>query len=271
MPLVDCEKLLQAKKLMQPKVLAEALVNHVLPKVVDLEKEFLERINKGLPAEVPIFTYQSTELLVNGSTPIEGFFINTVSPSRTVASLAYDVCDRLPCGTTIGKAVAGWAALELLSTALGPNIRVYKHRGEKCDYNSRPEFNAYFYTLVARLEKKPLTRSLNALTWWPHADRLTVENGKVVWPDASAALPAAAPLPANDERALRRAERLKAEVAHPTEMTADIATEIYDDDDDRYDDQECTYCGEMESICGGDHGDDMRWEQLQRRSRGRSF
>ena len=242
MPFVDCEKLLQAKKLMQSKVLAEALVNHVLPKVVDLEKEFLERIKKGLPAEVPIFTYQATELLVNGSTPIEGFFITTVAPSRTVASLAYDVCDRLPCGTTIGKAVAGWAALELLSTALGSNIRVYKHRGEKCDYNSRPEFNAYFYTLVARLENKPLERSANSLAWWPQADRLTVEGGKVVWPT---------PEP-------------------PTEATAEAAAEIYDDDDDRYGDHKCSYCGEMESICGGDHGDDMRWEQLER-CRGRRF
>ena len=233
MPFVDCEKLLQAKKLMQPKVLAEALVNHVLPKVVDLENKFLERINKGLSAEVPIFTYQSTELLINGSTPVERFFIDTVAPSRTVASLAYEVCDRLPCGTAIGKAVAGWAGLELLSTALGPNIRVYKQRGEKFTINCCAEFDAYSYTLIARLENKPLKRSGNALAWWPHADRLTVEDGRVVWPT---------PEP-------------------PTETTV----ELYDDD--RYDDHTCTYCGEMESICGGDHGDDMRWEQQERLGR----
>jgi len=258
MPIVDCEKLLQAKKLMQPKVLAEALVNHVLPKVVDLEKEFLERINKGLPAEVPIFTYQSTELLVNGSTRVEGF------TNATVASRAHDDCDCLPCGTAIGKAVSGWAALELLSTALGPNIRVYTVLGEMVD--SCAYYRVHMFTLVARLENKPLKRSGSALAWWPHADRLTVENGKVVWP-ASAPVP----LPATDERALRRAERNAAsEVAPPTEMAADIAAGIYDDDDGRYDDHECSYCGEMESICGGDHGDDMRWEQLERR-RGRSF
>ena len=236
MPLVDCKKLLEAKKLMQPKLLAEALVNHVLPKVaaLDLEKEFLQRINKGLSAEVPIFDYQATELMVNGSTSVERFFINTVAPSRTVASLAYEVCDRLPCGTTIGKAVSGWAALELLSTAIGPNIRVYKHRGEKITINCSPEFDAYFYTLVARLENKPLTRSFNALQWWPHADRLTVEDGKVVWPVAE---PVAEP------------------VEEPVEEP--VVAEIYDDDrydDHRYDDQECSYCGQMMSICGEDQG-----------------
>jgi hypothetical protein len=36
-------------------------------------------------------------------------------------------------------------------------------------------------------------------------------------------------------------------------------------------DEECTYCGKMESDCGGDHGDDMRYEQQLSRSRGSPY
>ena len=43
-------------------------------------------------------------------------------------------------------------------------------------------------------------------------------------------------------------------------MTAEVS------DDERLD-QKCSYCGKMESICGGDHGDDMRWEQQEYRRR----
>ena len=32
-------------------------------------------------------------------------------------------------------------------------------------------------------------------------------------------------------------------------------------------DEECTYCGKMDSDCGGDHGDDMRYDQQLSRSR----
>ena len=33
-------------------------------------------------------------------------------------------------------------------------------------------------------------------------------------------------------------------------------------------DEKCTYCGKMDSDCGGDHGDDMRYDQqLSRRRR----
>ena len=43
-------------------------------------------------------------------------------------------------------------------------------------------------------------------------------------------------------------------------MTAEVS------DDERLD-QECSYCCQMDSICGGDHGDDMRWEQQEHRRR----
>lgn len=31
--------------------------------------------------------------------------------------------------------------------------------------------------------------------------------------------------------------------------------------------EKCSYCGKMEPVCDGDHGDDMRWEQAENRSR----
>lgn len=227
MPIIDCEKLLLAKKQMQPKILAEALVNHILPKLVDLENQFLERINKGLSAEVPIFSYQSTELLVNGSTSIESFFIDRIGPSRTVASLAYEACDHLPCGTAIGKAVSSWTALELLSTAIGPNIRVYKQRGEK-SWSCCAEFDTYFYSLVARLEDKPLERSPLAVQLWPNAEQICVRDGVVCW-----------------------------------DAPVEICTEEFDERQD----EKCTFCGQMDSECGGDHGDEMR--EIMRARRGR--
>lgn len=269
MPLVDCKKLLDAKKLMEPKVLAEALVNRILPEIdeVDIENKLLECINKGLPAEVPIFEYQATELLVNGSTPVDGFL------NATVASRAHELCDCLPCGTAIGKALSGWAALELLSTAIGPNIRVYKKKGELVD--SCPYYNVHMYTLVARLEDKPLKRSASAVLWWPNADKLTIENQTVVWPPIN---PPINPSFNNRQEIVDYLTRTFGEPPTPLEVNAEMASRgagfsrdprmprmppalVTAEPGDRYD-SECSYCHEMESICGGDHGDDMRWEAL---------
>jgi len=175
MPIINCTKLLQAKKAIEPKVHAEAFVNHVLPKVVelDLEANLLTCIKRGLPAEVPIFTYNTTKLLVNGSSIPYGFGV-------TVAEEAYQSCDCLPCGTTIGKALSGWAALELLSMTLGPNIRVYKKEGVLIE--TRPTFTISKVTLIARFENKSLKRSTSAVKWWPNAGQVTVMDNKVVWP-----------------------------------------------------------------------------------------
>ena len=161
------------KKVMEPKVLAESFVNHALPMIVlqDLEKNFLALIKKGLPVEEPIFIYQTTRLLEDPNSIAEGF-------STKVSTLAREHCDCLPCGTPIGKATSGWAALELLGTILGPNIRVSKKEEVIDRYAS---FIVLRVALIASLQDKPLKRSGSADLWWPHADKVTVVDGKVIW------------------------------------------------------------------------------------------
>lgn len=206
MPIIDCAKLLEAKKQMvEPKRLAEAFVNHVLPKVaaLDLEKEFLEHINNGLPAEVPIFSYKASGILADDD-------------------------HTLPCGTPIRKAVSGSSALELLGMAIGSNIRVFK---EESAVDTIPLFLVKKVTLVARLENNPPARSASVLSQWPHADKLTVKDGKVVWPQ---------------------------DVQVEAESAAAEAYETYDSDYEQHQDEKCSFCGLMTSKCGEDHGDEMR-------------
>ena len=207
MPIIDCAYLLQAKKQMEPKLHAEAFVNHVLPKVaeMDLQDKMLALIKKGRTVEVPIFTYHTTRLLADPNSIAEGFFAK-------VSTLARECCDHLPCGMPIGKAASGWAGLELLGTAIGPNIRVIK-KEEIID--THLSFNVVEVTLVAILQQKPLKRSDRAIEWWPHAAKITVSESNVIWPFEGV---------------------------------------VYDERDD----QECTFCGEMERECGGDHADEMR-------------
>ena len=206
MPLVDCSYLLQAKKQMEPKLHAEAFVNHVLPKVaeMDLQNKMLALIKEGLPVEVPIFTYLTTRLLADPNSIPEGF-------NTKVSTLAREYCDHLPCGLAIGKAVAGWVALSLLGTAIGDSILVTKKREE---FDKHTSFVVMKVILIATIQEKPLKRYPLSLEWWPLADRITVIDGKVIWPS--------------------------------------------EDTYEERPDEKCTFCGEMYSECGGDHGDEMR-------------
>ena len=175
MPIINCDNLLQVKKTMEPKRMAMAVVNHVLPMVLDLESKFLLLIKQGLPTEVPIFTYQETRLLVDGDTIVDEY-------DTKVSTLAYESCTILACGTRIGEATSGRSALELLSTAIGPNIRVFKKTEQ---LNTRPYFTVHRVTLVARLEDKPLKRSTRAVELWPFAEYVIVKDGLVVWPEGA--------------------------------------------------------------------------------------
>jgi len=192
---------------MEPKLHAEAFVNHVLPKVAEmkLQDKMLALIKKASSVEVPIFNYHTTRLLADPNSIPEGF-------CAKVSTLAREYCDHLPSSLPIGKVASGWAGLELLGTAIGPNIRIIK-KEEIIDTHF--SFNVVEVTLVAILQEKPFKRSERAIEWWPLADQITVSEGKVIWPFEGA---------------------------------------LYDERDD----QKCTFCGEMERECGGDHVDEMR-------------
>ena len=164
MPLLDCAALLNESKKVKTKVLAEAFVKHAIPlnDATRLQEAFVEQIKKSSNPELPIFAYKTTEITVDGSTIAE----DSLS-GQTVASMAYEFCDKLPCGTPIGKAVFGWAACELLGMVLGPNIHVSKRF--KCRNEDHPQWLGYTCDIVASFQEKPVKRSATGLQWWPEA------------------------------------------------------------------------------------------------------
>jgi len=162
--MLDCTVLLKESKASKAKVLAEAFVKHVIP-LIDaskLQDAFLQQIKASSKPELPVFSYKTTEITVDGSTIAE----DSLS-GQTVASMAYDFCDKLPCGTTIGKAVSGFAACELLGMVLGPNIHV-KTRFN-CRNEDHPQWLGYTSEIVAQFQEKPVKRSASGLAWWPEA------------------------------------------------------------------------------------------------------
>ena len=164
MSLLDCAALLKESKKVKTKLLAEAFVKHAIPliDVARLQEAFIQEIKKSSKPELPIFGYKTTEITVDGNEAAE----DSLS-GQTVASVAYEFCDKLPCGTPIGKAVSGFAACELLGMVLGPNIHVktrFKSRVE-----DHPQWLGYTADIVATFQEKPVKRSASALAWWPEA------------------------------------------------------------------------------------------------------
>ena len=144
------------------KVLAEAFVKHAIPliDVAGLQEAFVQQIKKSSKPELPILGYRTTEIVVDGSEAVEGCL-----SERTVASVAYDFCDKLPCGTPIGKATSGWAACELLGAVLGPNIYISKRFKSRVE--DHPQWLGYTCDIVATFQEKPVKRSAKGLAWWP--------------------------------------------------------------------------------------------------------
>lgn len=164
MPLLDCAALLKESKASKTKVLAEAFVKHAIPMidVAKLQEAFIQQIKTSSKPELPIFAYKTTEITVDGSEAAEGNL-----SGQTVASVAYEFCDKLPCGTPIGKAVSGWAACELLGAVLGPNIHVSKRFKSRVE--DHPQWLGYTCDIVASFQEKPVKRSATGLAWWPEA------------------------------------------------------------------------------------------------------
>lgn len=164
MSLLDCAVLLKESKKVKTKLLAEAFVKHAIPQIDPgkLQEAFVQQIKNSLKPELPIFSYKTTEITVDGNTAAEDSLCG-----QTVASMAYEFCDKLPCGTPIGKAISGWAACELLGMILGPNIHV-KTRF-KCRNEDHPQWLGYTADIVAQFQEKPLKRSASGLAWWPEA------------------------------------------------------------------------------------------------------
>ena len=178
MPLLNCAALLNESKKVKTKVLAEAFVKHALP-LIDagkLQEAFIEQIKKSSKPEVIIFSYKATEIVVDGSTIAEDSLTQ-----QTVSTVAYEFCDKLPCGTPIGKSVFGWAACELLGMVLGPNIHVRKQF--KCRNEDHPQWLGYTCDIVASFQEKPVKRSATGLQWWPESflNELMPQKKEVVW------------------------------------------------------------------------------------------
>jgi len=226
MPLLDCVALLKESKASKAKVLAEAFVKHALPliNVARLQEAFIQKIKTSSKPELPIFAYKTTEITVDGNTIAE----DSLS-TRTVASMAYDFCGKLPCGTPIGKAMSGWAACELLGAVLGPNIYISKRFKSKIE--DHPQWIGYTCDIIASFQEKPVKRSASGLAWWPETflKELIPQKRPEGGATSTVETPSSVELP-------------------------------YDKYWDERDDQKCTYCGQMESDCGGDHGDDMRYD-----------
>ena len=306
MPLLDCAALLKESKASKAKVLAEAFVKHAIPMidVAGLQEAFIQKIKTSSKPEVPIFAYKTTEITVDGNEPAEDSF-----SGQTVASMAYEFCDKLPCGTPIGKAISGFAACELLGMVLGPNIYI-KTRFLSSDQD-HPQWVGYTNDIVASFQEKPVKRSATGLAWWPEAFLNELMPQKDVVP-GTLANPIGPPPPlervgatAGDEPTkppsvwnttdcgechgedfslekgyvfseawytstsrlkyyvrpefvtenLEQLEQMVAE-EHAARSSAKVDSYL-----DERPDMKCTYCGEMYSVCGGDHGDDMRYEQ----------
>ena len=294
MPLLDCAALLKESKASKAKVLAEAFVKYAIP-MIDasrVQEAFVQQIKLTSKPELPIFAYKTTEISVDGSTIAE----DSLS-GQTVASVAYDFCDKLPCGTPIGKAMSGFAACELLGMVLGPNIHVktrFKSRDE-----DHPQWLGYTSDIVASFQEKPVKRSASALAWWPEAflNELMPQKKEVVWTrgaDGMMRCPGGG-LNLQDARTnMLWQTRLDIGPPPPLErvgtgepvisglarrlfsMPRSTAPGAQEDgapparpflpleclgaglNPEERDDQKCTFCGEMERECGGDHVDEMR-------------
>lgn len=272
MPLLDCDALVKQSKMSKTKLLAEAFVKHAIPMIdaSKLQESFLEQIKTTSKPELVIFSYKTTEITVDGSTIAEDSLTG-----QKVSTVCYEFCDKLPCGTPIGKAVTGFAACELLGMLLGPNIHVnqrFKSRDE-----DHPQWLGYTSEIVAHFQEKPVKRSSTSLAWWPE-DVL-----KQLLPQQAQAQPQAQQ-PQQAEECKDIAERMiqagilytthslvANEAARLRDLTAlgpppplervGATADSYDAYLDERPDEKCTYCGEMDSVCGGDHGDDMRYEQ----------
>ena len=329
MPLLDCAVLLKEAKASKMKILAEAFVKHAIP-LIDasrVQEAFLEQIKLTSKPELVIFSYKTTEITVEGNTIAEGSL-----SGRTVASMAYEFCDKLPCGTPIGKAMSGFAACELLGMVLGPNIHVSKRF--KCRNEDHPQWLGYTSEIVAQFQERPVKRSASALAWWPEAflKELMPQKKEIVWtrgadgmmrcPNGGINLedartnmlwqtglppecvpgnltnPIGPPPPlervgatAGEEPVISGlARRLfsmpRSTAPGATASTVELPTMARPflpleclgaglNPDERHDDT-CTFCGEMETDCGGDHGDEMRdigrmEERYERRGRHRTY
>lgn len=250
MPILDCSALLQAKKAAEPTLLAKAFINHVLPKVVelDLQKMFLERIAKGESADVPIFTYHTTRLKWHPSTMVPHGEDRFGQPLVKLSTVAYDYNDTMLGGIPVAKAAKG-DSLKLLSVILGPNIRVFHTYADAHVTDYLVQVKATLYA----------TLSYTPLHWpeihekFPTATSLHVDNGVVCWEDSDKCV---AVLQAT-RTVFSRAEHYASHFEGPGGSGPNSACEFCN-----YDDYICTFCGYKVYDCGRDHDDEMRqWQR----------
>jgi hypothetical protein len=205
---------------------------------------------------------------MDGSTMVHhgGDFLlrGTDRPLVKLATAAYPHCSKMPCGTPVNKAATS-DALKLLSIILGPNVQVYK--------KSQGHWDSEYWmhqrvSIMAVFRVKPFNQS------WPHirqmfpeAEHISVVDNKVCWTKPSVAHAAQTGWEGMDGEVgtiestswgifdLAPCGRPLCAECGKTQHVCDC-NEFYDDRD-----RKCTYCGQMIGDCGGDHGDDMRWEQ----------
>ena len=253
MPILDCAALVQANKSLESKRLIKAFINHVLPSVerLNLQAKFEDLIAAEQPTEVEIYTYAAVALKMDGSTMVRhanNLFLQrgTDRPLVKLATAAYEHCSKMSCGTPVNKAATS-DALKLLAVILGPNVQVYKKYQDHWD--------AEYWThqrvsIMAVFRAKPFNQS-QIKQMFPEADQISVVDGVVSWTKPSV------PLVAQSSW-----EGMDGEVGSPLCAECGHTQDRCDCDrfwDDR--DRKCTYCGQMIGDCGGDHVDDMRYEE----------
>ena len=249
MPLLDCNALLQFSKDSEVKVLAEAFVKHVLP-LIDpyLQERFVEQIKATSKPELIIFSYKATHILTDPSAIPEDTFTG-----KKVSTICYEFCDKLPCGTPIRKALSGWASCELLGMVLGANIHVRKQFRSQDEEHL--DWTGCTFDLIAEFQKNPVKRSSSGLQWWPEA----FLNELISKKDSTREPPPLATGKEDDQVIWTRGTDGLMRSPGGGINLQDARTHWLWSTRDERDYQKCTFCGEMERECGGDHVDEMRY------------
>lgn len=264
MPILDCSALLLAKKAAEPKLLAKAFINHVLPKVtkLDLQKMFLERIAKGESADVPIFTYQTTRLKMDPSTMVPHGEDRFGQPLVKLSSVAYEYNDTMLGGIPVAKGAKG-DSLKLLSVILGPNIRVFHAYADHAETNYLVHVTATLYASLCDTprhwpeihEKFPTATSVRmlngAVCWEGVAGRSTIfseAERKQYWSKEALRI-------TREQMGIPEPKSEHQRLMHSAIEQADGAMKF------AYE-SKCSFCGCLMDDCGGDHIDEMRqWER----------
>lgn len=197
--MINTTELLCATMNFERKAKIEAVISHILPRVVqvNIESEMLLRIARGQPPSVPIFVYRDTSLNVpdSGDTFI---WDDATRTSSTIQDLANKNATMVN-GTPIHAQLNG-DVLQVLYTILGPHFSIHSKDLPRKLISEEKHFKVYEICLVAKFNVHPRT---TALSWiqemWPNLSQIRVQDGGVIWN----------PLPPRDDPSQQQEEWLE--------------------------------------------------------------